>query len=315
MFKTLIKCMDLYSLPLGIAGVLAGTAASDLSGNFEFFPASLCLLFVLFFMPAANMAHRYFDLKYSYGKSLNAYIDYNEIDMEVPLVTLLREGTLAALILSGIVGMSLMAMGGAWMLGIGILLLLLMYLGSSGPKPISNTPANYILAFFVFGPLTVLTTFLVQFLHFNQRPITNLLIIIAVLVSVTIGLLSANALIVYNYRNIDHDKHVGIRSIATCLGRRGTKIFFFSTGLIATVCSIIAESISGFPYYGALCVAPIICFVINSYITFRLDTADHQAYWRLRIWANCNPLIFALISFLICAFLPINPRCEYLIVL
>lgn len=92
MVKTLLKCADLQTLPVGIASVLAGAAAAAVNGNFEWLTVSVCLLFIVCFQITANIVHRYSVVLQHSGEHVEEYIQYSQREMQFPLKKVLREG-------------------------------------------------------------------------------------------------------------------------------------------------------------------------------------------------------------------------------
>ena len=83
-FQILIKAAGLRTLWLGIASVVAGTAAAVAHGNLQPFPALACLLFAIFAQCASNVMHRYYDAKNGYGENEENNIVYAD-DIDRPL--------------------------------------------------------------------------------------------------------------------------------------------------------------------------------------------------------------------------------------
>ena len=61
------KALAFPSLMMGIGAVLAGNSSAQVHGNAEFFPATICLVFVIFAQLAANCYTRYREVLYSMG--------------------------------------------------------------------------------------------------------------------------------------------------------------------------------------------------------------------------------------------------------
>ena len=57
MIKHWIEAMRLRTLPVSIAGVIAGTACAVMTGSFKAIPALLCLAFAVLAQIAANFGH------------------------------------------------------------------------------------------------------------------------------------------------------------------------------------------------------------------------------------------------------------------
>ena len=63
MIRCWIEAMRLRTLPVSIAGVIAGTGCAIMLDSFNALPAFLCLLFAILAQIAANFGNEYYDYK------------------------------------------------------------------------------------------------------------------------------------------------------------------------------------------------------------------------------------------------------------
>lgn len=63
MIKNWIEAMRLRTLPVSMAGVLAGCGCAQWQDGFSIVPALLCLLFALSAQIASNFGNEYYDYK------------------------------------------------------------------------------------------------------------------------------------------------------------------------------------------------------------------------------------------------------------
>ena len=63
-----IESMRLRTLPVSVAGVIAGCACSILMDSFRLIPALLCLVFAVLAQIAANFGNEYYDFKHGIDK-------------------------------------------------------------------------------------------------------------------------------------------------------------------------------------------------------------------------------------------------------
>ena len=63
MIKSWIEAMRLRTLPVSVAGVIAGTGCAIMLGSFKTGPALLCLLFAMLAQIASNFGNEYYDYK------------------------------------------------------------------------------------------------------------------------------------------------------------------------------------------------------------------------------------------------------------
>ena len=116
-------------------------------------------------------------------------------------------------ILIGVVALDtifLIWVGGWVMLAISVASVLAAYAYMGGPKPIAYTPWGEFVVFVFFGLVAVSGTAYLQ---------TGLWQIEAILTGAALGLIAAAVLAVNNYRDAEHDKEVGRRTLAVLLGK------------------------------------------------------------------------------------------------
>ena len=63
MIKAWIEAMRLRTLPVSVAGVIAGIACAVFLGKFNAVPAVLCVLFAMLAQIASNFGNEYYDFK------------------------------------------------------------------------------------------------------------------------------------------------------------------------------------------------------------------------------------------------------------
>ena len=226
MIRTIIDCMYLRSLLLGTATVLAGCAAAFLHGNFEFLPAILTLLFVVFAQIAANLYHRYADAIYNYGDNIDMEVDDSDTDT-APLAAVLKESSIASAILAAMFGVSLMTQVGWWSISIGICILIATYLNSSGLRPLSRSWMSTLLTFLFFGPIGVVGTCLIQATYENN--VTDIMFDLspAIYLGITMGLFALNSQLLHNYTNCLRDIENNKETFASRFGLRTTRILLY----------------------------------------------------------------------------------------
>ena len=69
MIRHWIEAMRLRTLPVSVAGVIAGTGCAILTDSFNAIPALLCLIFAILAQIAANFGNEYYDFKNGIDKN------------------------------------------------------------------------------------------------------------------------------------------------------------------------------------------------------------------------------------------------------
>lgn len=238
--KSWIEAMRLRTLPVSIAGVLAGTASAILTDSFKWLPAILCLLFALLAQIASNFANEYFDFKYGLDKKGREGFRRGVTEGDISPRAMLR-GIVLTLILAMTCGCGLLFFGNpAILIPVGILVGVFALAYSTGPYPLSHHGLGDIAVIIFFGIVPVSLTDYVQTSDLRAAMQTLPL-------ALAIGLMAANVLMVNNYRDIEDDKAVGKRTTAVIFGRRNITIIYLLSGIIASFLAIfhLLEATSG----------------------------------------------------------------------
>ena len=100
---------------------------------------------------------------------------------------------------------------------------------SAGPFPLAYNGLGDVCVVLFYGVVPVCFTYYVQALSFS---------LLAFLLSLAVGFLSANILIVNNYRDYAQDRAAGKRTTIVLFGRRFGRVAYFVNGLIALLLKV-----------------------------------------------------------------------------
>jgi len=128
-----------------------------------------------------------------------------------------RRAAAAAFLIAAASGLWLVAIGGLPILAVGTLSLLLGYLYSMGPWPLSMTPFGEALVVLFFGTIAVSGTAFLQ----GTAPTAELLWLGTIL-----GLPAAAVLLINNHRDRLTDARAGRRTLAIVLGESGSRLLY-----------------------------------------------------------------------------------------
>lgn len=262
-----IEAMRLRTLPVSLAGVAAAVAYGLRCEGFRWVPAVLCVVFATLAQISSNFANEYFDYRNGLDRKgregPRRGVTEGDITPRAMLVA-----TLATLALACAAGCWLIAWGGWWLLGAGVVIAIGVMAYSAGPYPLSHHGLGEVAVVFFFGIIPVNLTYYVTTGAFDPAVAPA---------SVAIGLMGANVLIVNNYRDADDDRAVGKRTLAVALGRRAVAGLYLADGVAAALLLVLSLDFSG----GALALGGVyVCL--------------HVALWsRLRRWTGVrlNPLL------------------------
>ena len=215
--------MRLRTLPVSIGGVLVAWGFGLHYGVFKPVPAVICLIFAFLCQIASNFANEYYD--YRAGRDAagreGPRRGVTEGDITPQAMRRAVYGTLAAACL---LGLSLVYWGGWWLIAAGVLIVLGALAYSAGPFPLSTHCLGEVAVIFFFGIVPINLTVSVMAGTWQKQ---------VVVVSVHIGMLIANVLIVNNTRDIPDDKRAHKHTLATVFGPSAMRALYLFNGVIA----------------------------------------------------------------------------------
>ena len=265
-----VEAMRLRTLPVSIAGVLAGCGCAVWQGSFSFVPALLCLLFALSAQIASNFANEYYDFKNGLDRKgregFRRGVTEGDISPEA-----MKRATFLMLLAAALFGSLMLLYGGLWLIIVGCVILLFALAYSTGPYPLSHHGLGDVAVIIFFGVVPVTFTCYLQTGEWGQLPVL-------LTTSLAIGLLAANVLVVNNYRDKEDDEAVGKRTTVVIFGRTIMGRAYLASGLLAM--AIMLPLWLRLPLWGL--VAPIVYLFM------------HFATWRKIIacrGAALNPLL------------------------
>ena len=220
-----IEAMRLRTLPVSVAGVLAGIACAIMGGSFSPVPAVLCLLFAMLAQIASNFGNEYYD--YVNGLDRKGREGFRRGVTEGDISpTAMKIATFATLAVAAVVGCLMLFYGGWWLIPVGITIGLFALAYSAGPYPLSHHGLGDVAVVIFFGVVPVTLTCYLQ-----EGGWGNLSFSLPV--SVAVGLLAANVLVVNNYRDMEDDKAVGKCTTVVIFGRKFMGCCYLLSGFVA----------------------------------------------------------------------------------
>ncbi len=225
MVKDWISAARPRTLPASASPVIAASAYAFYAGTFRWVPAVLCLLFALLAQVASNMANDYFD--YVKGSDKAGRIGPRRAVASgdiTPRAMLM--GTFCVLGVACAVGLGLVFFAGWQLIPIGVIIALFALAYTAGPYPLAYHGLGDVTVFLFFGLVAVNMTYYVQALRFD---------VYVFLLSIAMGLLSINILLVNNYRDMEEDAAANKRTTVVLFGRRFALWWYFVNGEIAVL--------------------------------------------------------------------------------
>ena len=267
--KQWIEAMRLRTLPVSISGVLAGISCAVAMGCFKAIPAILCLLFAMLAQIASNFGNEYYDYKKGVDKKGREGFRRGVTEGDIS-PTAMKYATFGTLGAAAAVGCLMLFYGSWWMIPVGICIGLFALAYSAGPYPLSHHGLGDVAVVLFFGVVPVTLTCYLQQGSWDGLGCS-------LPISVAVGLMAANVLIVNNYRDKDDDEAVGKNTTVVIFGRKAMGKVYLLSGIMA---SIIAAATSA--VYDIVLMAPAAYVIL------------HVATWKrlvARSGAALNPIL------------------------
>ena len=279
--KIWIECARLRTLPVSVAGVIMASGIAVLYHRFEWLPALLCFAFAVLAQVVSNFANEYYDFRRGTDKKgrVGPRRGVTEGDITPGLLLRVTIGTLAV---ACAVGCGLIPFGGWWLIPVGILIAVFAFAYSAGPYPLSYHGLGDVAVLVFFGLVPVNLTFYLQAGYFSP---------LAILASVTIGLMGVNVLLVNNYRDVDDDREAHKRTTVVIFGRKVASAAYLINGYVGI--SLLAPLWFAAPLW--VLAVPALYLVLHTVTWNRLTHSDGAALNPLLGATARNMLIFAVL--------------------
>jgi 1,4-dihydroxy-2-naphthoate octaprenyltransferase len=233
------------TLPAALAPVLVGTGAAIALGGFDLVAALLALLVALALQVAVNYANDYSDGKRGTDADRVGPMRLVGSGAAAPREVLVAAGL--AFAVAAVAGLGLAALSSWWLVAVGAACIAAAWTYTGGPLPYGYRALGEVFVFVFFGLVAVVGTTFAQTLTLPG---------LAYAVSVPIGLLIVDLLVVNNLRDIEGDALAGKRTLAVLLGDRATRKVF--VGLLVAAFAVVVAVAFVRPWVGlALLGAPL----------------------------------------------------------
>lgn len=211
--------MRLRTLPVGLAGVMAGLACALFFGHFRVLPLIVCALFALGAQISSNFANEYYDFKSGIDKKGREGFRRGVTEGDIS-PRAMKRATYLLLAITCLVGCTLIIWGGWQLIFVGLFIAIFALAYSAGPFPLSRRGLGDVAVVLFYGIVPVVFTCYV---------ICGEMIYLRLLVPLgfAIGLLADNVLIINNYRDYEDDKEAGKLTTVVIFGRPVMKIIYF----------------------------------------------------------------------------------------
>lgn len=269
------------TLAASISPVLLGVALAYYDGAFDIVPAILCLGVALFAQIASNLANDYFDFKKGADNEERLgperAVAQGWISPKAMLI-----GTFVTLGLACLLGLILIQFADWRLLGVGIAIAICVLAYSAGPFPLAYNGMGDLCVLLFYGVIPVCFTYYIQTLHFS---------LLSFLLSLALGFLSVNILVVNNYRDYEQDKKAHKRTTIVLFGRRFGRVFYILNQCMAFL--LVFPLLLDAPWWVLFLFA--VLFTLCFYTTKELFTLEGRALNRTLGYTARNVFLFALV--------------------
>lgn len=211
------------TLPAAVVPVMVGSALAIYEGVFIPLYSIIALLCSLLIQIGTNFSNDLYDhLKGSDRKDRKGPI--RVLASGLISVNEMKWGIIIIFSLSFLLGLYLVYSVGLVILWIGILSILAGLAYTAGPFPLAYNGLGDLFVFLFFGIVGTVGTYYLHTQQFN---------LIALIISIPVGALITNILIVNNYRDIEEDRISGKKTLAVILGREFSRYEFIFFILIS----------------------------------------------------------------------------------
>ena len=269
------------TLAASISPVLLGAALAYYDGMFDIILVILCLGVALFAQIASNFANDYFDFKKGADNEERLGPERAVAQGWISPKSMLI-GTFVTLGLACLLGLILLWLTDWRLLGVGIAIAICVLAYSAGPFPLAYNGLGDVCVLLFYGIVPVCFTYYIQTLDFS---------LLSFLLSLALGFLSVNILIVNNYRDYEQDKKAHKRTTIVLFGRRFGRLFYVLNQCLAFL--LVLPLLLDAPWWILFLFA--VLFTLCYHTTKDLFTLDGKALNQTLGHTARNVFLFALI--------------------
>jgi 1,4-dihydroxy-2-naphthoate octaprenyltransferase len=224
-YKAWLAAARPKTLAASISPVLVACALAHRNGYFKPVPAALCFLVALFAQIASNLANDYFDFKN--GADTDERLGPQRAVASgwiKPRSMLIA--TLITLAIACVCGCGLLFYGEWWLIFVGLAIAICVLAYSAGPFPLASNGLGDVCVLLFYGVIPLCFSYYIQTGEFTLT---------SFLLSLSMGLISINILIVNNYRDYVQDAAANKKTTIVLFGRKFGRIFYLTNAILAVV--------------------------------------------------------------------------------
>jgi 1,4-dihydroxy-2-naphthoate octaprenyltransferase len=206
-----------WSYTAAIIPVALGSAIAANDGMFSWWLFALTLIGSVAIQAGTNLVNEYYDDRKGIDKvqpfGIGGAIQRGELQPRQVLVA-----GLICFAIGSAIGLYLVSVSGPLIFWLGLLSVLTGYFYTAGPFALAYVGLGEVAVFIFMGPVMVIGSYYVQ-ARMVTWPVA--------LASLPVGFLVAATLHANNLRDLDTDRQIGKRTLATLLGRDGARVEYY----------------------------------------------------------------------------------------
>jgi 1,4-dihydroxy-2-naphthoate octaprenyltransferase len=227
------------TLLAGVIPVMVGSALSISTGKFYPFLSVIALLCSVLIQIGTNFTNDLYDFLNG-ADTKHRKGPVRVLASGLISVKEMKAGIVAVFGLAFLLGLYLVYSSGTVILIIGVVSIIAGILYTAGPFPLAYNGLGDLFVFIFFGIVGTMGTY---YLHTKEFSLLSFL------VSLPVGALTTNILVVNNYRDIEEDKAAGKNTLAVFLGRTFTRWQYVVLFLLCYFISLILFINFNFNYW------------------------------------------------------------------
>jgi len=251
------------TLAAALAPVFIGTGLAWRHGSFDLVVAIVTVVCAALIQVGTNFANDYYD--FIQGADTDERIGFERATAKGHVTAeQMKKATFITMGLAFLTGLYLVYIGGWIILLIGILSIIFGIAYTGGPFPLGYNGLGDVFVFIFFGVIAVMGTYYLNTLIWSST---------AFLVSLPVGALSVNILVVNNLRDVHQDKIAGKRTLGVLLGESALKVEYLLMVALAFATPIYLFFIEGF---GLAVLSSFIVFPLALLLSYKIVTNEHK---------------------------------------
>ncbi len=224
-----LRAMRLQTLPVAMSSMIVATAliqryvSATPGAEMNVYATTLCFIFAVLAQITSNFANEYYDYVRGGDKAGREGFRRGVAEGDIS-ARAMKIASIVTIAIACAVGLCLVPIGGWQLIPLGIVIALGAFAYSAGPYPLSQHGLGEVAVIIFFGIVPICATFYLSTFTVTEEVFR---------VSLAMGFLAANVLVVNNYRDYEEDRASNKTTLAIVFGRKRYGVLYMINGLLA----------------------------------------------------------------------------------